>query len=62
VARRPGAALAAEPMNTILDWSAYADAGLGDAYADIPRHGGNFAKAVASCINSRRCEATDAKA
>jgi Fe-S oxidoreductase len=43
-------------MKTILDWSAYEDAGMGDAYADIPRHGGDFAKAVAVCINSRRCE------
>lgn len=30
---------------------------MGDAYADIPRHGGDFARAVAVCINSRRCEA-----
>jgi Fe-S oxidoreductase len=29
---------------------------MGDAYADIPRHGGDFAKAVAVCINSRQCE------
>lgn len=44
-------------MKTFLDWSAYKDAGMGDAYADIPRHGGDFAKAVAACINSRQCEA-----
>lgn len=44
-------------MKTFLDWSAYQDAGMGDAYADIPRHGDNFAKAVAVCINSRQCEA-----
>lgn len=44
-------------MKTFLDWSAYQDAGMGDAYADIPKHGGNFAKAVAVCINSRQCEA-----
>ena len=44
-------------MKTYLDWSAYKDAGLGDAYADIPKHGGDFAKAVAVCINSRQCEA-----
>ncbi|MCP5426003.1 MAG: 4Fe-4S dicluster domain-containing protein [Gammaproteobacteria bacterium] len=44
-------------MKTYLDWSAYKDAGMGDAYADIPKHGGNFAKAVAVCINSRQCEA-----
>lgn len=30
---------------------------MGDAYADIPKHGGDFAKAVAVCINSRQCEA-----
>jgi Fe-S oxidoreductase len=43
-------------MKTFLDWSEYTDAGMGDAYADIPKHGGDFAKAVAVCINSRRCE------
>jgi glycerol-3-phosphate dehydrogenase subunit C len=43
-------------MKTLLDWSEYEDAGLGDAYADIPRTGGDFAKAVAVCINSRACE------
>ena len=43
-------------MKTFLDWSAYQDAGVGDAYADIPKHGGDFAKAVAVCINSRQCE------
>ncbi|MGB0681248.1 MAG: (Fe-S)-binding protein [Magnetovibrionaceae bacterium] len=43
-------------MKPKLDWSAYKDAGMGDAYADIPKHGGNFAKAVAACINSRLCE------
>jgi Fe-S oxidoreductase len=43
-------------MKTYLDWSEYADAGLGDAYADIPKQGGDFAKAVAVCINSRQCE------
>jgi Fe-S oxidoreductase len=46
-------------MKTFLDWSAYEDAGMGDAYADIPKSGGNFAKAVAVCINSRRCESLD---
>lgn len=46
-------------MKTFLDWSAYENAGLGDAYADIPKHGGNFAKAVAVCINSRHCEHKD---
>jgi Fe-S oxidoreductase len=44
-------------MKTFLDWSAYRDAGMGDAYADIPKTGGDFAKAVAVCINSHACEA-----
>ena len=48
-------------MKTVLDWSAYEDAGMGDAYADIPKHGGDFARAVAVCINSRRCEDTTTK-
>jgi Fe-S oxidoreductase len=43
-------------MKSRLDWSSYWDAGLGDAYADIPRQGGDFARAVAVCINSHRCE------
>ncbi|MET0026046.1 MAG: 4Fe-4S dicluster domain-containing protein [Candidatus Thiodiazotropha sp.] len=43
-------------MKTYLDWSEYEDAGMGDAYADIPKTGGDFAKAVAVCINSRQCE------
>ncbi len=43
-------------MKTYLDWSAYQEAGMGDAYADIPKQGGDFAKAVAVCINSRQCE------
>lgn len=43
-------------MKTFLDWSAYQDAGMGDAYADIPKTGGDFAKAVAVCINSGLCE------
>ena len=43
-------------MKNYLDWSAYRDAGMGDAYADIPKHGGDFAKAVAACINSGICE------
>lgn len=30
---------------------------MGDAYADIPKTGGDFAKAIAACINSRQCEA-----
>lgn len=48
-------------MKTYLDWRAYQDAGLGDAYADIPKTGGNFAKAVAVCINSGLCAKTDRK-
>jgi glycerol-3-phosphate dehydrogenase subunit C len=43
-------------MKHFLDWSSYEDAGMGDAYADIPRQGGDFAKAVAVCIGSRQCE------
>ncbi len=43
-------------MKTYLDWSEYSDAGMGDAYADIPKTGGDFAKAVAVCINSHQCE------
>ncbi|MGB5446121.1 MAG: (Fe-S)-binding protein [Psychromonas sp.] len=39
-----------------LDWSGYQDQGMGDAYADIPRSGGDFAKAVSVCINSGVCE------
>ena len=29
---------------------------MGDAYADIPKRGGDFAKAVAVCINAHQCE------
>jgi len=43
-------------MKTYLDWSAYKEAGMGDAYADIPKTGGDFAKAVAVCIKSGLCE------
>ncbi|MCV6636605.1 (Fe-S)-binding protein [Candidatus Albibeggiatoa sp. nov. NOAA] len=43
-------------MKTYLDWSFYKDAGMGDAYADIPKTGGHFAKAVAVCIKSGLCE------
>ncbi|SER00951.1 hypothetical protein SAMN03080615_03578 [Amphritea atlantica] len=42
-------------MKPNLDWSDYESAGLGDAYADIPKTGGNFAKAVSVCINSLVC-------
>lgn len=43
-------------MKSELDWSDYRDQGMGDAYADIPKHGGDFAKAVSVCINSGICE------
>jgi len=33
---------------------------MGDAYADIPKEGSDFARAVAVCINSRHCETTGA--
>lgn len=46
-------------MKHFLDWSGYKDAGMGDAYADIPKQGGDFARAVAVCINSRQCETRD---
>ena len=46
-------------MKHFLDWSAYQNAGMGDAYADIPKNGGDFAKAVAGCIGSRQCEQGD---
>lgn len=42
-------------MKTYLDWSEYEDAGLGDAYADIPKTGGDYAKAISVCINSMTC-------
>lgn len=43
-------------MQTGLDWSGYAERGMGDAYADIPKEGGDFARAVAVCIRSGVCE------
>lgn len=46
---------AEKKLTPFLDWSAYKDAGLGDAYADIPKQGGDYAKAVAVCINSMTC-------
>ncbi|WP_413700762.1 (Fe-S)-binding protein [Psychromonas sp. KJ10-10] len=48
-------------MKKLLDWSNYHDQGMGDAYADIPKHGGNFAKAVSVCIRSGVCQETDNK-
>jgi len=46
-------------MKLFFDWSSYKDAGMGDAYADIPKQGGDYAKAVAVCIGSRACEKKD---
>lgn len=43
-------------MKLFLDWSAYENAGMGDAYADIPKHGADYAKAVAVCIGSKQCQ------
>lgn len=42
-------------MKHQLDWSGYATAGQGDAYAGIPATGGDFAKAVSVCIGDRGC-------
>jgi len=46
-------------VKKFLDWSNYHDQGMGDAYADIPKHGGNFAKAISVCIRSGVCQETD---
>lgn len=43
-------------MKTFLDWSAYDTYGMGDAYAGIPASGGNYAKAVAVCMNNHQCQ------
>jgi len=43
-------------MKTYLDWSAYDTYGMGDAYAGIPATGGNYAKAVAVCMNNQQCQ------
>ncbi|RCU50012.1 (Fe-S)-binding protein [Corallincola holothuriorum] len=43
-------------MKSELDWSNYRDQGMGDAYADIPKQGGDFAKAISVCIRSGVCE------
>ena len=45
-------------MRHHLDWTSYANAGQGDAYAGIPTSGGDFARAVAVCINDRQCQQT----
>lgn len=44
------------PIEPFLDWSSYRDAGLGDAYADVPKTGGDLAKAISVCIDSLRCQ------
>ena len=46
-------------MKLFLDWSSYKDAGMGDAYADIPKTGDDYAKAIAVCIASHACETKD---
>jgi len=43
-------------MKTHLDWSAYDTYGAGDAYSGIPATGGNYAKAVAVCMNNHQCQ------
>src|SRR5574343_370722 len=43
-------------MKTYLDWSAYDTYGVGDAYAGILASGGNYAKAVAVCMNNHQCQ------
>jgi glycerol-3-phosphate dehydrogenase subunit C len=43
-------------MKLKLDWSQYENAGQGDAYADIPKTGGDYAKAIAVCIGSQQCQ------
>ncbi|UCV16065.1 (Fe-S)-binding protein [Quatrionicoccus australiensis] len=43
-------------MKTHLDWLAYDTYGAGDAYAGIPATGGNYAKAVAVCMNNHQCQ------
>ena len=46
-------------MKKALDWSNYQDQGMGDAYADIPKHGDDYAKAISVCIRSGICQKTD---
>ncbi len=46
----------ASEWRTALDWSAYAQVGQGDAYAGIPKSGGDFARAVALCMGNRACQ------
>jgi len=49
-------------MKLHLDWSDYANAGQGDAYAGIPATGGDFARAVSVCIRDKHCQSADAAA
>lgn len=46
-------------MTHALDWSAYAQVGQGDAYAGIPKNGGDYARAVALCMGNRACQRKD---
>lgn len=46
-------------MKKVLDWSGYQDQGMGDAYADIPKHGEDYAKAISVCIRSGVCQKAD---
>jgi len=46
-------------MDNKLDWSAFSEQGMGDAYAGIPKRGGDFAKAVAVCISNGHCESAN---
>lgn len=46
-------------MDNKLDWSGYSEQGMGDAYAGIPKRGGDFAKAVAVCISNGHCESAN---
>jgi hypothetical protein len=49
-------------MKLHLDWSTYANAGQGDAYAGIPATGGDFARAVAVCIRDKHCQSAASRA
>lgn len=46
-------------MDNKLDWSEFSEQGMGDAYAGIPKRGGDFAKAVAVCISNGHCESNN---
>ncbi len=43
-------------METKLDWSAYDNYGIGDAYAQVPTQGGGYGRAAAVCIGNRQCQ------